>query len=48
MKSINEKKIGHKFFSETDTEVILKSFREWGEKLWGVEDATSVIDNWRF
>ena len=25
-------KLGHKFFSETDTEVILKAFLEWGEK----------------
>ena len=32
-KTIREelKKIGHKFFSETDTEVILKAFYEWGE-----------------
>ena len=33
-KTIREelKKIGHKFFSETDTEVILKAFYEWGEE----------------
>ena len=24
--------IGHKFYSETDTEVILNSYKEWGEK----------------
>ena len=33
-KTIREelKRYGHKFFSETDTEVILKAFHEWGEE----------------
>ncbi len=33
-KTIREelKRFGHKFFSETDTEVILKAFSEWGEE----------------